>query len=149
MKYHAAELGRVVVLRLEDGDVVHECVEEVARREGIDRGVVTLVGGAAAGSRLVVGPEDDDAEHVVPMEHALDDAHEVAAVGTLFPDEGGRPVLHLHAACGRGSGALVGCVRLGVDTWTILEGTIVEIVGSAAVRRRDPRTGFQLLDPGD
>ena len=148
MEYRTAELGRAVIIRLEDGDVVHECIEEIARREGIERGVVTLVGGAAGGSRLVVGPEDGAADTIVPMDLTLDDAHEVAAVGTLFPDEDGVPVLHLHAACGRGERALVGCVRLGVETWTILEGTIVEIVGSTAVRRRDPQTGFQLLDLG-
>lgn len=146
MKYEVADLGRAVVVRLEDGDVVHECIEEVARREGIARGCVVLVGGAAGGSTLVVGPHDGDASPVVPMRRALDDVHEVAGVGTLFPDEAGVPVLHLHAACGRGAAALVGCVRLGVTTWTVLEAVIVELAGSRTVRRRDPETGFQLLD---
>ncbi|MBM3147218.1 MAG: DNA-binding protein [Actinobacteria bacterium] len=146
MKYEVARLGRVVVIRLEDGDVVHQCIEEVARREGVVRGCVMLVGGAAGGSTLVVGPEDGAASPVVPMQQGLDDAHEVAGVGTLFPGEDGEPVLHLHVACGRDAEAVVGCVRLGVTTWTILEAVIVEIEGSRAVRRRDPETGFQLLD---
>ena len=146
MRYETARLGRVVVIRLEDGDVVHECIEEAARREGIARGAVMLVGGAAGGSRLVVGPQDGAASPVVPMQRELDDAHEVAGVGTLFPDESGRPVLHLHAACGRGAEALVGCVRMGVTTWTVLEAVLIEFVGSRAVRRRDPASGFDLLD---
>lgn len=146
MQYEVASLGRVVVVRLEDGDVVHECIEEVARREGIVRGCVMLVGGAAGGSTLVVGPEDGAGSPVVPMQRGLDDAHEVAGVGTLFPDEDGEPVLHLHAACGRGAAALVGCVRLGVSTWTILEAVLIEFEGSRALRRRDHETGFQLLD---
>ncbi len=56
MKYSSAQLGRVLVIRLEDGDVVHECIEEAARAEGIARAAVILLGGAGAGSRIVVGP---------------------------------------------------------------------------------------------
>ena len=48
MKYSSAQLGRVLVIRLEDGDVVHECIEEAARAEGIARATVILLGGAAA-----------------------------------------------------------------------------------------------------
>ena len=38
---------------------------------------------------------------VVPLERVLHDVHEMAGAGTIFPDEAGRPVLHLHAAFGR------------------------------------------------
>ena len=31
MKYSQASLGRVFVVRLEDGDIVHECLERLAR----------------------------------------------------------------------------------------------------------------------
>ena len=34
MKYATASLGRSLVIRLEDGDVVHECIEEVLDRQG-------------------------------------------------------------------------------------------------------------------
>ena len=42
MKYSSAQLGRVLVIRLEDGDVVHECIERAARTEGIARAAVIL-----------------------------------------------------------------------------------------------------------
>ena len=146
MKYATAGLGRSLVIRLEDGDVVHECIEQAARAEGMARAVVILLGGAAGGSRLVVGPEDGYAEPVVPMQRALHDVHEMVGAGTLFPDETGRPVLHLHAAFGRDADVTAGCIRAGVTTWVVAEAIVIELTGSEAYRRFDPATGFELLE---
>jgi predicted DNA-binding protein with PD1-like motif len=146
MKYAAASLGRVLVIRLEDGDVVHECIEQAARAEGIARATVILLGGAAGGSRLVAGPEESHVRPVVPMQRTLHDAHEMVGAGTLFPDESGRPVLHLHAAFGRDADVSAGCIRAGVITWVVAEAVVIELTGSEAVRRVDPATGFELLD---
>lgn len=147
MKYSSAQLGRVLVVRLEDGDVVHECIEEAARAVDIERAAVILLGGAGRGSRIVVGPEDGSVRPVVPMERVLHDVHEMAGAGTIFPDEGGRPVLHLHAAFGRDDQVTAGCIRIGVRTWMVAEAVILELVGSEATRRVDAATGFELLDP--
>lgn len=147
MKYSLATLGRVLVLRLEDGDVVHECIEEAARAEGIARAAVILLGGADGGSRVMVGPEDGRADPVVPMERLLHDVHEMAGAGTIFPDEHGRPVLHLHAAFGRDDQVTTGCIRRGVVTWMVGEAVVIELTGSEAHRRRDVAPGFQVLDP--
>ena len=146
MKYSSAQLGRVLVIRLEDGDVVHECIEEAARAEGIARAAVILLGGAGGGSRVVVGPEDGEAQPVVPMERVLHDVHEMAGAGTIFPDETGRPVLHLHAAFGRDDQVTAGCIRTGVKTWVVGEAVVIELTGNEASRRVDPATGFELLD---
>lgn len=146
MRYTTARTGRVLVVRLEDGDVVHESIQEAARREGIERAVVWLLGSADTGSRVVVGPAIGRAPVIKPLEHVLDEAHELLGVGTIFPDEGGEPVLHLHAAFGREEHAHAGCVRLGVRTWLIGEAIILELTGSAAVRRHDGDTDFELLD---
>lgn len=144
MKYASATLGRVLVVRLEDGDIVHECLEDLARREGIARAAVLLLGGADDGSRIVVGPEDGRAATIVPMQLALDGAHEAAGVGTIFPNEEGEPVLHLHAAFGRGESVRAGCIRAGVRTWIVGEAVIIELTGSEAVRRLE-ESGFTLL----
>jgi predicted DNA-binding protein with PD1-like motif len=146
MKYAAATLGRALVIRLEDGDVVHECIEEAARAEGIARAAVILLGGAAGGSRLVVGPEDASAMPVNAMQRALHDVHEMVGAGTLFPDEAGRPVLHLHASFGRDADVTTGCIRAGVTTWVVAEAVVMELAGSDAVRRVDPASGFELLE---
>ena len=127
MKYSSATLGRALVVRLEDGDVVHECIEEAARAEGIARAAVILLGGAGAGSRIVVGPEDGEASPVVPMERVLHGVHEMAGAGTIFPDENGRPVLHLHAAFGRDDQVTAGCIRTGVKTWVVAEAVVIEL----------------------
>ena len=146
MKYATASLGRALVVRLEDGDVVHECIEEAARAEGIARAAVILLGGAAGGSRLVVGPEDANARPVAPMQRALHDVHEMVGAGTLFPDESGRPVLHLHASCGRDADVTTGCIRAGVTTWVVAEAVVLELTGTGAVRRVEPSSGFELLE---
>ncbi|MBU1693378.1 MAG: DUF296 domain-containing protein [Verrucomicrobia bacterium] len=147
MKYEQVSLGRTFVLRLEDGDVVHEVIEKFAADQNIRAASVLVLGGADAGSRLVVGPEQGRAHPLVSRIHGLDDAHEVAGTGTLFPDEQGQPILHLHVAAGRGDRAVVGCARVGVKTWHVLEVILVELTGSQSVRRLDPALGFKLLDP--
>ena len=91
MKYSTAGLGRVFVVRLEDGDVVHQAIEELAGREGVLRAAVIVLGGADDGSRVVVGPADGRAAVIEPMERVLQGVHEMAGVGTLFPDAAGRP----------------------------------------------------------
>jgi predicted DNA-binding protein with PD1-like motif len=148
MKYGTAALGRVLIVRLEDGDVVHEAIEEAARAAGIARAAVILLGGADGGSRVVVAPEDGRAAEIVPMERVLHDVHEMAGVGTVFPDASGEPVLHLHAAFGRDDQVTAGCIRLGVATWLIGEAVVIELTGSEASRLADPATGFELLDLG-
>ena len=145
MRVSEARVGRVFVMRLEDGDRLPEAVEAFARQSGVSRGVCFLVGGIGGG-RVVVGPERSEARPVIPMVRELDGVHEAAAVGTLFPDEDGVPRLHMHAALGRGDDTRTGCVRTGIEVWELGELVLVEILESGAVRRRDPDTGFLVLD---
>ncbi len=148
MKYSQARPGRVFVIRLEDGDVLHEGIERFAREQQVRAGWLVLVGGADRDSTIVVGPERARSVPVVPMEHVLENVHEIAAVGTLFPDEQGQTTLHMHAAFGRCESALVGCVRRGVRVWHVMEAVLYELTDCRAVRRMDAGTGFHLLDPG-
>ena len=145
MKATSAKTGRAFVLRLEDGDVLHRAIEEFAALEGVTAGVCWFVGGADDGSRLVVGPEDGHASEIRPMTLTLGGAHEALAVGTLFPDADGHPILHMHGAFGRGVEVRAGCVREGVRTWLIGEVVLLELVDCAAARLKDPQSGFTLL----
>ncbi len=147
MKYTQAKQGRVFVIRLEHGEVVHETVENFAREQGINGAAVILVGGAAGGSKLVVGPLREGARPIDPMTHMLEDVHEITGTGTLFPDEGGNPVLHLHMACGREDQTKTGCVRQGVKVWQIMEVILFELVETDCRRIADPDLGFLLLHP--
>mgnify|MGYP005852919887 FL=1 len=145
MQVAEGRMGRVFTLRLEDGDRLPESIESFAAEHGVECALVALLGGAGDGSRLVVGPEPDRGQGIVPMIHILAGSQEIAAMGTLFPDESGRPVLHMHAALGREGKATVGCTRAGVKVWLGGEAVVMEILGTQGVRRKDPETGFQLL----
>ncbi len=147
MKCSVGSAGRVLVIRLEDGDVLHECVERAAKENGIARGAVLALGGADQGSRMVVGPRDGRSERIEPMLAQLAGESELAAVGTIFPDENGEPSLHMHASAGRDGRSVTGCVRAGVKVWLIQEVVVIEILGTASRRVKDPRTGFHLLEP--
>ena len=147
MKYVSGNTGRVFVVRLEDGEVIHEAIEELAQKEKIKQASVTAVGGVDSGSVLVVGPEDGRAEKINPMQHTLQNIYEVTGAGTLFPDDEGNPILHLHLACGRTGETVTGCVRSGVKVWHVLEVILTEITDCQAVRKLDEATGFKLLQP--
>lgn len=137
--------GRTFVLRLEHGEIVHEALEGFARDNGIRAAALIVLGGADQGSRLVVGPEEDSARPVNPMHTALDAAYEVAGTGTIFPNEQGEPVLHMHMACGRGQAARTGCIRSGVQVWQIMEVVLFELTHCQGQRVANPELGFQLL----
>jgi predicted DNA-binding protein with PD1-like motif len=147
MKYCQARQGRTFIIRLEDGDIVHESIEAFAKEQSIQSAALIIVGGADKGSRLVVGPQDGRAEKIVPMMHQLENVHEVAGTGTIFPDAKGDPVLHMHMACGRNDEAVAGCVRSGVVVWHIMEIVLFELIDNSAKRAYDAATGFDLLQP--
>jgi len=147
MKYAEAKQGRIFVIRLEDGDILHECIESLAREKDIRAAALIAVGGADAGSRLIVGPEEGRATEIRPQELVLDEVHEVAGTGTLFPDEDGHPMIHMHLAAGRGDKTVTGCVREGVKVWHVLEVILIELLDTDAARKLDPKTGFKLLEP--
>jgi predicted DNA-binding protein with PD1-like motif len=147
MKYSEAQSGRVFIIRLEDGDVVHEVIEQFAKENNVHAASLIAVGGADDGSRLVVGPKTARALPVTPMETSLDGVHEVCGTGTLFLDENESPILHMHLACGRNTSSRVGCIRRGVKVWHVLEIIMYEICGTEARRVKDEATGFVLLSP--
>ena len=146
MKVAEGGIGRVFVLRLEHGDRLPDCVEQFAAERGVTQGLCSLVGGVGSG-RIVVGPQDSVSLPPVPVLLELIGAHEAAAVGTLFPDESGQPRLHMHATFGRGDSVKTGCIRPGIDTWTIGEFVLIEFTGLDFIRKRDAATGFELLSP--
>ena len=147
MKACEGRIGRVFVIRLEDGDVVPECIERFAKRKRVSVGQAILVGGIGGGD-VVVGPRRSDERPPEPMLLPIDGAHEVVGVGVLAPSEDGRPVLHIHAALGRAGQTMTGCLRHGVTTWLVAEVILYEILGSEVVRIQDKQSGFELLEPG-
>lgn len=142
MQVAEGRLGRVLVVRLEEGDRLPESIEKLARKKAVRAALVLLVGGAQKGV-LVVGPHKT-VPAPKPMTRRFKDPHEILGVGLLVPGAQG-PHLHLHAALGRGDRARVGCIRQGISTWLVAEAVIVELTGLTARRARNPVSGFQLL----
>ena len=143
MRVSEGRVGRVFVVRLDDGDRLPGALEELAKEKEISAASVILLGGLRSGE-VVVGPRTE-ALPPEPMTAELEGLHEIAGVGTLFCNEKGEPRLHLHAAMGRDGRTIVGCTREGVEVWLVAEAIITEIVGSTAHRVKEH--GLELLEP--
>lgn len=146
MQFTQAKTGRIFILRLHDKDHLPDVLEKFAETQKISRALCFFVGGAQEGCRIVVGPKDGEAFPPEPMTTLLRGVHEAAGVGTIFPNEAGKPKLHMHASFGREEETVTGCVRKGVDVWQIGEVVIIELTGTKAKRAVDKKTGFEFLE---
>ena len=145
----SAELtdGRVFVLRLDEGEVLHEAVESFCIGNGIRNATVIAVGGVAAGSRYVSGPEYPIEGSIRPIICTVDAPSELTGTGTVFPDESGTPIMHMHGSIGREGVSHTGCFRAGMVVWLTMEVVIREMVGTGPVRKRsDGRIDAKLLE---
>jgi len=147
MKYTEGKVGRIFVVRLEEGDKLPEAIESFARENKVSRGMCILVGGIRDGGKIVVGPADSKSIPVVPMIFGLEGVHEICAVGTIFPDIDGKPRLHMHAALGREGKTRSGCIRPGIEVWKLGEVIVLEITESTAYRKKNAKAGFSMLEP--
>lgn len=142
MEYAVGKAGRVIAVRLYEGEDLYECIESVAAKENIKCAAVFITGGIRKAS-VVVGPKQEKPKIVGNFEE-FDGPGEVLGVGTIYCDDEG-PKLHIHSAIGKGDQTVVGCPRGGASVFLILEVTIIEIEGIEASRKFDPETGLNLL----
>jgi predicted DNA-binding protein with PD1-like motif len=142
MEYSVGSVGRVVVVRLSEGDELYECVEGVAAKEKIASAAVFVTGGFREAD-VVVGPKEEKPKIIGDFRKFIGPG-EVLGVGTIYSD-GEDPKMHIHAAMGKGDKAMVGCPRGGAKIFLVLEVTIIEIVGTTARRELDESCGIKLL----
>lgn len=131
MKYTVGSIGRVLVVKVEHGDDLLEEIKNLAIKENIISASLFMLGALKKAS-LVVGPR----ECTVPPEPvwaSFTDGREIMGIGSIFSD-GVEPVIHLHAAFGRGDNVLMGCVREGTETYLVVEVIILELLGDGADR---------------
>lgn len=143
MKYRRGHLGRVLVVKLEHGDDLLKELRQLAVKEKVSSAVLFLIGALKKAS-LVAGPQED----VIPplrVWNSFDDAREMVGIGTLFMDHNQEPVIHLHAAAGRGDDCRTGCIRGEAEAYLVVEVIILEILGSGAMRKLDAITGMDML----
>jgi uncharacterized protein len=146
LKATEGRIGRIFIIRLEDGDVITSCLEEFAKENKIAAGLVTMIGGIGSGE-IVTGPYSSDERFPMPIHLPVDGVHEVVGSGVIVPDINGNPVLHIHASLGRTGKSTTGCLRPGVKTWLVGEVVLQEILGVTSKRLLDEAIGFSLLEP--
>jgi uncharacterized protein len=142
MQYSEGNIGRIFVLRIDDGEDLIESVIEFVRKKDL-KFVMGLFIGALRDGKAVTGPE---LPIIPPVQHfeTYESAWEVFGMVTVYPSSDG-PRPHIHSALGRGREALVGCLREKASVYLVNEAVLFEFVGLNAIRELDKRSGFYLL----
>ncbi len=141
MQYAQGQVGRVFVVRIDNGEDFIESMRRFVTEKEIQCGSVTFLGALMAG-RMVTGPEEPV---IPPVPHFVmfEGGWEVFGVGTIYPGEDG-PHIHYHASVGRAGHALTGCLREKATTYLIVEAIIIEFTGLAGRREFDAKTQTRL-----
>lgn len=146
MKAAEGRLGRVFVVRLEEGDIIPRCLEEYAWEKNIKVALVTMISGIGEGN-VVSGPKESNKMPIDPIITAVEGAHEMVAAGLIASDEEGKPKLHIHGVLARSGKVMGGCLRMGVKTWLVGEVVIIEILGVEGKRILDKKSNYPLFTP--
>lgn len=138
--------GRVFVLQLDEGEILHESIEAFCVSKGISRATAVAVGGVGPGSEFVVGPRVPVGDIIEPQTHVLRDPCELTGTGTIFPDREGNPIMHMHGSVGRDGWSITGCFRKRMVVWLTMEVVIRELLGNGPYRDySDSRIDAKLL----
>jgi len=141
MQYAEGQVGRVFVIRIDDGEDLIASIRRFIADKNIQLGSVIFLG-ALMNGRMVTGPEEPV---IPPSPHFVmfEGGWEVFGVGTIYPGDGG-PHIHYHASVGRAGHALTGCLREKATTYLIIEAVITEFIGLQGRREFDQRTQMNL-----
>ncbi|MEJ5226683.1 DUF296 domain-containing protein [Thermodesulfovibrio sp.] len=142
MRYQSGRVGRVFVIKFEDGENPLEKLTELAKQEKVYSAIFWIVGGLKAG-RFVVGPEGDELPPI-PIWREIRGNNETLGIGTIFwfKDE---PKAHLHGVYGREDLVKMGCLRENPEVFLILEAVLMEILDIKANRELDEKSKMTLL----
>jgi uncharacterized protein len=137
MQYTEGKIGRVFVVRIDDGEDMLLSLRQFIMDKNIQAGSIHFLG-ALMNGRMVTGPEEPV---IPPVPHFVmfEGGWEIFGVGTIYPGEGG-PHIHYHASVGRSGHALTGCLREKAVTYLIVEAVIIEFNGLTARREFDEKT---------
>lgn len=146
MKYTEGSVGRIFIIRFHDGDRLPDDIVSFAEEKKISNALCLFFGGIQGGGKIIAGPSNSEKLPPDPIITILRGVHEACGLGTIVKNEKGIPTLHMHTSFGRAEKVTTGCIRLGIDVWQIAEAVILEIKDSVAYRKKDPKTGFELLE---
>jgi predicted DNA-binding protein with PD1-like motif len=141
MQYTEGQLGRVFIVRIDDGEDMLVSLRQFILDKGIHAGSILFLGALMSG-RMVTGPEEPV---IPPTPHFVmfEGGWEVFGLGTIYMGEGG-PHIHYHASVGRAGHALTGCLREKATTYLIVEAVIQEFTGLSARREFDKKMQVHL-----
>ncbi|RPI39288.1 MAG: DNA-binding protein [Methanoregulaceae archaeon] len=141
MQYTEGQIGRVFVVRIDDGEDMLLALRQFILDRNIQAGSIHFLG-ALMNGRMVTGPEEPV---IPPVPHFVmfEGGWEIFGVGTIYPGEGG-PHIHYHASVGRSGHALTGCLREKAITYLIVEAVIMEFTGLSARREFDQKMQVHL-----
>jgi predicted DNA-binding protein with PD1-like motif len=141
MQYTEGQIGRVFVVRIDDGEDMLLSLRQFITDKNIQAGSIQFLGALMSG-RMVTGPEEPV---IPPVPHFVmfEGGWELFGVGTIYPGEGG-PHIHYHASVGRSGHALTGCLREKAITYLIIEVVIIEFTGLSARREFDEKMQLHL-----
>lgn len=132
MDYRTGKIGRIFAIRFDDGDDFLQGLIDVVKKEHIQAGWFSMIGGLRH-AEVVTGPEEPSMPPK-PVWATVDGAMEVVGVGSVFWDEADEPKIHLHTALGHHGQTMTGCVRKEAKTYLILEVYLTEITDMVATR---------------
>jgi hypothetical protein len=141
MQYTEGQLGRVFVVRIDNGEDMLISLRKFICDKAVHAGSILFLG-ALMNGRMVTGPEEPV---IPPVPHFVmfEGGWEVFGVGTIYSGEDG-PHIHYHASVGRSGHALTGCIREKAITYLIIEAVILEFTGLSARREFDKKTQVHL-----
>lgn len=141
MQYTEGQIGRVFVVRIDDGEDMLHVIRMFITDKNIQAGSIKFLG-ALMNGRMVTGPEEPV---IPPVPHFVlfEGGWEVFGIGTIYPGDDG-PHIHFHGSVGRSGHALTGCLREKAVTYLIVEAIITEFTGLTARREFDERMQLHL-----
>lgn len=142
MRYSKGTIGRIFLLKFDDGDVVLDEINKFASHEKLKCATMIFLGALKEG-HIVTGPK----KPVIPPEPnwtKFKDGWEVMGIGTIFTNKAG-PQIHIHTSMGKKNKVITGCVRKDSKVFLVIEAIVFEIKGIRATKEIDPKTGLNLL----
>ncbi|MCX6688399.1 MAG: DNA-binding protein [Methanoregula sp.] len=141
MQYSEGQLGRVFVVRIDDGEDFLVAMQKFIIDKEIETGTILFLGALKDG-RLVTGPEELT-HPPVPHFVMFEGGWETFGIGTIYPSDSG-PTIHYHASVGRAGHALTGCLREIATTYLVIEAVVLEFTGLSVRRELDEKTQVHL-----
>ena len=142
MDYSTGQIGRTLMIRLDDGDDLHESLKTIVKKEKINNAWFQILGGIRRAG-VVTGPEEP-VMPPTPVWKEVDTTREAIGSGSIFMD-GDEPLIHLHGALGHHGDTITACIRKHTKVYLTLEIILFELTGFEAGRPWYDKGGFNRL----